>query len=177
MSTSDDQQWYAVRTRSHFEKVVRQQLAGRGIEPFLPVRRRVSQWKDRKKEIEWPLFPCYCFARFNADQRPTVVQTIGIIEIIGSAGRPEPIDEEEIKGLQRIATGPQPYDALPYLDLGTPVEVLRGPFQGIRGKLIRTARHCRLVVGITLIQQAAVIEIDAADVGPVVTESVKACIT
>ena len=47
-------QWYAVRTRSRHEKLVRDQLEKQGIEPLLPTVKRLSQWKDRKKEIEVP---------------------------------------------------------------------------------------------------------------------------
>ncbi|MEK6603230.1 MAG: transcription termination/antitermination NusG family protein, partial [Nitrospirota bacterium] len=55
--------WYAVRTRSRHEKLVRDRLAGLGVEHLLPTVMRLSQWKDRKKEIEAPLFSGYCFAR------------------------------------------------------------------------------------------------------------------
>ena len=57
--------WSAVRKRSQAQKVVREQVMQRGIESFLPLMRRVSQWKDRRKRIDWPLFPGYCFARFS----------------------------------------------------------------------------------------------------------------
>ena len=57
-------QWYAIRTRSRHEKLVRDRLVGFGVEQFLPTVVRLSQWKDRKKEVERPLFSGYCFARF-----------------------------------------------------------------------------------------------------------------
>ncbi|MER3423997.1 MAG: hypothetical protein C4293_12995 [Nitrospiraceae bacterium] len=53
--------WYALRTKSRFEKVVRGELMRRGIEQLLPTITRTSQWKDRKKQIEWPLFPGVLF--------------------------------------------------------------------------------------------------------------------
>ena len=41
------------------------------IDAFLPTITRWSRWKDRKKKIDWPLFPGYCFARFDpADTLP-----------------------------------------------------------------------------------------------------------
>ncbi|TAL09546.1 MAG: antitermination protein NusG, partial [Nitrospirae bacterium] len=55
--------WYAVRTRSRHEKLVRDRLAALGLEHLLPTVHRLSQWKDRKKEVEVPLFSGYCFAR------------------------------------------------------------------------------------------------------------------
>ena len=49
--------WYAIWTRSRHEQVVREQLEKKGFEAFLPTIARWSRWKDRKKKIDWPLFP------------------------------------------------------------------------------------------------------------------------
>ena len=47
------------------------------------------------------------------------------------------------------------------------MEVIRGPLAGVRGKLLRKDRSTRLVLAVTLIRQAAVLEIHPADVAPV----------
>jgi transcriptional antiterminator NusG len=57
-----------------------------------------------------------------------------------------------------------PYDPHPYLHEGMHVEVVRGPLQGIHGILLRKEKLHRLVLGVRLIQQAAAVEIDIADV-------------
>jgi len=57
-----------------------------------------------------------------------------------------------------------PYDPHPYLHEGMMVEVIQGPLQGVRGIFLRKEKHHRLVLGVRLIQQAAVVEIDVADV-------------
>ena len=49
--------WYAVYTKSRHEKVVETVLKSRGVKTFLPLREILSQWKDRKKLINIPLFP------------------------------------------------------------------------------------------------------------------------
>ena len=49
--------WFALWTRSRHEQVVREQLDQKHIEAFLPTVTRWSRWKDRKKKIDWPLFP------------------------------------------------------------------------------------------------------------------------
>lgn len=162
--------WYAVRTRSRTEKVVRDQLVGRGIEPLLPLVSRMSHWKDRDKRIEWPLFPGYCFAHFSLEQRLTVLQTPGVVSIIGSAhGTLEPIPETEILAIQRLLETRHEYGPYHGLPAGTKVEVLRGPLIGLRGILLRSGNGSRLVISINLIQQGATVEIDGADVAPVPT--------
>ena len=159
--------WYALRTRSRHEKIVRDQLTSQGIEPLLPTVKRLSQWKDRKKEIEVPLFSGYCFVRFAEDHKLLVLKTLGVIDIVGAGHNPEPIADEEIVALRTLMASVLPYDFHPYLHEGMMVEVIRGPLQGVRGILLRKRKRHRLVLGVRLIQQAAAVEIDAADVVPV----------
>ncbi len=158
--------WYALRTKSRHEKLVRDQLDKQGIEPLLPTVKRLSQWKDRKKEIEVPLFSGYCFVRFSQKEKTPVQQTTGVVEIVGSGSRPESIPEQEIDALRRLMTSVLPYDPHPYLHEGMKVEVVRGPLQGVLGILMRKEKRHRLVIGVHLIQQAASVEIDVDDVLP-----------
>jgi transcription antitermination factor NusG len=161
---SDKAHWYALRTRSRHEKVVRDQLVHQGLEPLLPTVKRLSQWKDRKKEVEVPLFSGYCFVRLDWNQRLPVLKTTGVVDIVGGGHRPEPIPDEEISSLQTLMTSVLPYDPHPYLQEGMVVEVIRGPLQGIRGILLRKDKRHRLVLGVRLIQQAAAVEIDTSDI-------------
>jgi len=160
-------QWYALRTRSRHEKLVRDQLEKQGIQPLLPTVKRLSQWKDRKKEIEVPLFSGYCFVRFSQQDRLPVQKVSGVVEVVGSGNRPEPIPDVEIEALKTLMNSVLPYDPHPYLHEGMLVEVVRGPLQGVHGILLRKEKRHRLVIGVRLIQQAAAVEIDVQDVVPV----------
>ena len=163
---SSQSQWYALRTKSRHEKLVRDQLEKQGIEPLLPTVRRLSQWKDRKKEIEVPLFSGYCFVRLSQENRLPAQKVAGVVEVVGSGNRPEPIPDEEIDALRMLVNSVLPYDSHPYLHEGMAVEVVRGPLQGAHGILLRKDKRHRLVIGVRLIQQAAAVEIDAMDVVP-----------
>jgi transcription antitermination factor NusG len=159
--------WYALRTRSRFEKVVHEQLRHRGIESFLPVTTRVSQWKDRRKRVEWPLFPGYCLARFQHYQRLFILQSPGVIEIVGSAlGRPEPIPDDEIMGIRQVVSSCLPFESYPHLTEGATVQVLRGPLMGLHGTLLRKPDGCQLIVRINIISQGAAVHIAPEDVIP-----------
>jgi transcription termination/antitermination protein NusG len=164
--TDQSPHWYAIRTRSRHEKLVRDQLEKQGIEPLLPTVKRLSQWKDRKKEIEVLLFSGYCFVRFGLQEKLPVQKVSGVVEIVGSSGRPEPIPDAEIEALRALMDSVLPYDPHPYLHEGMMVEVMRGPLQGVQGILLRKDKRHRLVIGVRLIQQAAAVEIDVRDVVP-----------
>ena len=161
-----DHCWFALQTRSRHEKIVRRELSNRNIEQFLPTVKRLSQWKDRKKEIEFPLFPGYCFARFSLEDRVAVLQSPGVVNIVGAL-RPEPIPDLEIESLRIVMNNRTQYELDPYLKEGCLVEVTKGPMQGAKGVFVRQARPYRLVLSISLIQRAVAVEVDASNVVPV----------
>jgi transcription antitermination factor NusG len=153
-----------VKTRSRHEKKVLDQLLKRGIEAFLPVYERWSQWKDRKKKVEFPLFSGYCFARFPLSERLRVLTAVGVAGLVGFNGRSVPVEDREIEGIRRLVESHFHYDPHPFLIEGMEVEVIRGPLKGVRGRLLRKDRATRLVIVVTLIRQAAIVEIHPADV-------------
>jgi len=86
---------------------------------------------------------------------------------MGVNGIAVPVRDHEIEGVRQLVTCTLPFDPHPYLKEGMEVEVVRGSRTGVRGILIRKGPRARLVVAISLIQQAASVELDAADVRPV----------
>ncbi len=163
---TDDDAWFALWTRSRHEQVVREQLERKHIETFLPTVARWSRWKDRKKKIDWPLFPGYCFARFDARQRLPVLKCTGVVNIVSFEGEPARIPEHEINGIRQLVESDLAYDPCPFVREGQTVEVVHGPLKGIVGRLLRKGAHARLVLSVDLIGQAVSVEVDAADVRP-----------
>ncbi len=158
--------WYAVWTRSRHEQVVREQIERKGFEVFLPTITRWSRWKDRKKKIDWPLFPGYCFARFEAQQRLPILTCTGVVSIVSFDGEPAPVPDVEIDGIRRLVTSELQYDPCPLVREGMVVEVTHGPLKGVVGRLVRKGAHARLILSVDLIGQAVSVEVDAADVRP-----------
>jgi transcription antitermination factor NusG len=158
--------WYAIWTRSRHEQVVKDQIASKGYEVFLPTIIRWSRWKDRKKKIDWPLFPGYCFARFEARQRLPILKCTGVVGIVSFDGEPAPVPDVEIEGIRTLVTSDLQYDPCPLIREGMVVEVTHGPLKGVVGRLTRKGSRARLVLAVDLIGQAVSVEVDAADVRP-----------
>jgi transcription antitermination factor NusG len=156
--------WYAVWTRSRHEQVVREQLEQKGLEAFLPTIKRWSRWKDRKKQVDWPLFPGYCFARFNGQERLPVLKCAGVVNIVSFDGDIAPIPEQEIESIRRLVESDLQFDPCPLIREGMMVEVTHGPLKGVFGRLIRKGTHARLILAVDLIGQAVSVEVDASDV-------------
>jgi transcription antitermination factor NusG len=157
--------WYALWTRSRHEQVVRDQLQQKRIEAFLPTVTRWSRWKDRKKQIDWPLFPGYCFARFDPAERLLVLKCVGVVSIVGfEGGEPAPIPEHEIHGIRRLIESRLAYDPCPFIREGAMVDVIHGPLKGVTGRLVRKSEKARLILSVDLIGQAVSVDVEAADV-------------
>jgi transcription antitermination factor NusG len=145
---------------------VRDQLERKGVEAFLPTIPKWSRWKDRKKKIDWPLFPGYCFARFDSRERLPILKCTGVVNIVSFDGEIAPIPDQEIDGIKRLVTSDLQYDPCPLIREGMMAEVVHGPLKGVVGRLVRKGSHARLVLAVDLIGQAVSVEVDAADVKP-----------
>jgi transcription termination/antitermination protein NusG len=163
-ATNEEVRWYALWTRSRHEQVVREQLEQKQVETFLPTVTRWSRWKDRKKKVDWPLFPGYCFARFNARERLPILKCTGVVSIISFEGEPAAIPEHEIDSIRTLIDSELAYDPCPMIREGMMVEVVHGPLKGVIGRLVRKGAHARLVLSVDLIGQAVSVEVDATDV-------------
>ena len=124
------------------------------------------RWKDRKKQIDWPLFPGYCFARFEPDSRLSVLKQRGVVNIVSFNGAPSPIPDIEIDSVRQLIDSDLQYDPCPMIHEGAMVEVVHGPLTGVVGRLVRKDSRARLILSVDLINQAVSVEVDAADVKP-----------
>jgi transcription antitermination factor NusG len=159
--------WYAVYTRSRHEKQVDTMLRRQSLHTYLPLRRAWSARRDRRATIEVPALPGYLFVHCVpvGEVRTRLKKTPGVIRLVENAGRPCVIPEAQIESLRVVLTRSFEAEAHPYLNVGDLVQVVRGPFVGVLGRLVRIAagRH-KLVVSIEFVNQAVAVEIDAADV-------------
>ena len=160
----DQAPWYAIHTRSRHERRVLDDLGRHGIEAFLPTIPRWSRWKDRRKKIDWPLFPGYCFARFDFTAVLPILKCSGVASIVSVDGKPAPISSEEIDSIRALVNSDLKYDPCPLVKEGQLVEVRSGPLKGVVGRLVRKGAHARLMLSVDLIGQAVSVEVDAADV-------------
>lgn len=156
-------QWFALWTRSRHEQLVRRELEMRGVEVFLPT---VSRWSARgvRRRTDAPLFPGYCFARFELDRRFAVLNCAGVAAIVSIAGHPAPIPESEIDGIRQLIESDLQYDPCPFIREGSMVEVVRGPLRGVVGRLVRKGAHEHLVLSVDIVGSAVSVQVDAADV-------------
>jgi transcription antitermination factor NusG len=159
------QDWFAIWTRSRPEQGVREQLERKQIENILPTKPRRSRRDDSRNKIDRPLFPGYCFARFNPAETLPILKCTGVVSIISFEGKPAPIPAIELESIRLLVGSDLQYDPCPLVHEGDLVEVVHGPLKGVFGRLTRKdAARARLVLSVDLIGQAVSVEVDASDV-------------
>ncbi|HEX3660828.1 MAG TPA: UpxY family transcription antiterminator [Acidobacteriaceae bacterium] len=162
--------WWALYTRHQHEKVVAEMLTAKGFDVFLPLYESIRRWKDRRKLISLPLFPCYVFVRGRLDARLQVVSTPGVHMLLTRGEQIAAIPEDEIAAIRRAVEGSFRVEPHPFLKVGERVRVTRGSLTGVEGILVRKKNLCRLVLSVDMLAQAVGVEVDASDVEPIPPE-------
>ena len=156
--------WFAIYTRPRHEKKVHDQIAEKGIETYLPLRKTRKQWSDRKKWTEEPLFRSYVFLHADPVQRYRAVQSYGAVRVVSFQGKPAVVRDEEIEMIKRILDEFPDAESGPDFAPGDRVEILRGPLAGMQGILQDVHGEKRLLVAIESIRQGIRFNVDARNV-------------
>jgi transcription antitermination factor NusG len=164
--------WYAVYTRHQHEKMVAHILTGKGFNTFLPLYTTIHDWKDRKRALLLPLFPCYVFLKGDIQRRLQIITTPGIYGLVSSAGQPAAIPDVEIDAIRRVVESGVRVEAHPYLECGQRVRIKCGSLAGIVGILVRKKNISRLVLSVEILGTAAAIEVAAFQVEAVIAPRV-----
>jgi transcription antitermination factor NusG len=158
--------WYALYTRARHEKKVDRLLRLREFEVFLPLVPRESQWHDRRKIVDWPLFPGYVFARFGLKATAQILGTPGVATIVRQDGVPAAISDLEIENVRRLAsvvteTGSLP-EPTPMVECGQQARISKGPFTGVHGVVVQRRGSGRVLIqiGLDVIGQGIKLEIE-----------------
>lgn len=98
--TAWNRRWLVVYTRPRWEKKVDKLLKSQDIKSFCPLRRITSQWSDRKKIVEIPLFSGYVFVWVSEREEYKVRQTLGVLNFIYYMAKPAIIRDIVIKKIE-----------------------------------------------------------------------------
>jgi transcriptional antiterminator RfaH len=160
-TTSQEPQWFALYTRSRTEKKVYTELIKRSIKAFLPLRKVVRQWSDRKKIVEVPLFNSYVFVNICPKDHLSSLQVDGAVRFVTFSGKAVPIPPQQIEAIKAyLGEGAPVYDnTIIDLEAGENVEIIRGPMMGLNGVLITLLGKHRVKIEIDCVGQSLIIDV------------------
>jgi len=139
--------WYPVYTRSRAEKKAHEELARKGIVSYLPLKKTVKQWSDRKKIVEEALIKSYLFVYISAKEYAEVLMTNGIARFIYFSSQIASIPEQQIKDLKLLLATDADLEVFEYdIKPGERVLIKAGPFKGIVAELVSIQNKQRIIL-------------------------------
>ncbi|MBN1985399.1 MAG: UpxY family transcription antiterminator [Prolixibacteraceae bacterium] len=142
--------WYALYTKVNNEKKIFKNLQEENIESYLPIRKSLRQWSDRKKWIEEPLFRCYLFVRVSYKEFFNVLSIPGVVCYVSFGGRPQSIPDDQIMNIKTLVKQEE-IDltvSKERLKKGNKAEVLVGPLKGLKGEIVEISGQYRILIRI-----------------------------
>jgi len=121
--------WYVVYTKPKWEKKVAERLNEIGVVTYCPLISKVSQWSDRKKTVNVPLFNSYIFVQSEEKNRNKIFAVTGAIRYLFWLGKPAVVKDSEIETIQNWLSAPSDYEvSLDQWKKGDTVVLESGPF-------------------------------------------------
>ena len=157
--------WYAVYTRSRAEKQIHKLLLKAGIETYLPLRKELKYWSDRKKWVEEPLFRSYVFVCITEAEYFTVLNIPGAVRYITFEGKAVAIPQQQIEAIKQfIETGEELPEFEQDLSPGDKIDIVAGPMKGIEGELVDFKGKKKVKIEITGLGRSVILDLPASQV-------------
>ncbi len=156
--------WQVVYTRSRAEKKVLAELKYKNIECFLPLQKKLRQWKDRKKWVETPLISGYCFVHISRAEYDEVLNTDNVVCYITFEGKAAIVPDSQINSLKQLIDQNDFEISVSQenFNTGKKVEVIEGPLIGLRGELVQTRGKNKFILRLIQINNTFTVEISAS---------------
>lgn len=141
-------QWYAIYTKANGEKKLYSSLQEKNIECYLPLRKVLRYWSDRKKWIEEPLFRSYIFAKVSIKEFFDILNTPGAVCYVSFGGKAQPIPEIQINNIKTMVQQTEEEITLTYKNVkkGQKAKVIYGALKGVTGEIIEVHGQSRILI-------------------------------
>lgn len=152
--------WYALYTRSRWEKKLMENLIEKGIEAYVPLRKVLHHWSDRKKLIDEPIIRSYCFVRIEMKDYYETLNTPGAVRYVWFSGKPAIIPDRQIEILKAVTGSDVPVECLPdNFKPGIRVRIKAGQLCGLTGELVSVSNRKKVIIRIDHLNQVLTLSI------------------
>ena len=156
--------WYAIYTRSNFEKKIFNALNKSGFEVFLPLVKVKKKIGNQLRNINVPLLPGYVFIHIPEAEYPKCYYYPGFVRFISSDGKPSEIKESEIHFLRKIITCGYEVGSQRHIEIGEKVRIVRGPLKNWEGVVSDKRGNSKVVFQFDSLQQSIGVEVPMSNI-------------
>ena len=135
---STEKKWYALYTKTRWEKKIHQSLQSRGFESYCPLNKVRRKWSDRIKVVEEPLFKSYIFVRIKEDEKSEIRYVDGVLNYVYWNGKPAIVKDDEIIEIKKFMSEYEDVQ-VGNIEMKPADEVLvkQGVMMGASGRILR----------------------------------------
>lgn len=157
----DDYKWYALYTKSRAEKKSVEKLSSIGITSYLPLKRELKQWSDRKKWVESPIINSYVFIHITPVDYHKVFSVPSIVAYVSHKGKAVTIPDEEMEAMRKVVESKLNISATASdIKKGETITITSGPLKGVSGEIIDIRGNKKLHLRINNIGYTLVIDLE-----------------
>ena len=161
MNTDTTYRWFALYTRAKAEKKVHEALQLIGIEVYLPLRKELRQWSDRKKWVEVPIINSYIFVHIQKEDYRRVFEARGVLSYVSRKGKAVVIPDREMKAMQRTVESNLTFNVeTSSIKKGQTITIASGPLKGITGEVMEVQGAKKFFLRISHIGYTLVVNLD-----------------
>jgi len=144
---NENKKWYAIYTRSRWEKKVSEVLNRKGIINYCPLNKVKKQWSDRKKIVYEPLFTSYVFVNGSEEDFLSIRKVNGVINMVYWLGKPAIIHDYEIETIQRFLKEFENVQLQKTpINISDKVRILGGPLMAYEGQVLSVKNNTVKVI-------------------------------
>ena len=153
--------WYLIYTRPRHEKKVHAQLTDNLIDSFLPTRKTLRTWHDRKKYIDEPLFPSYVFVRLESRQSfHTGMDTDGYLYYVRTGKEIARVKDSVVDSIKLIMSRNQEIEVSDRcFQAGQQMVIREGALTGLPCEVVRWNNKKKLLVRVDLLQRSLLLNV------------------
>jgi transcriptional antiterminator NusG len=144
-SPAEEAQWYVIHAYSGHEEKVKKNLEKRIesmdmqdkiLQVLVPMEDEIEIKDGKRRHVQKRIFPGYILVRMvmSNDSWFVVRNTPGVTSFVGSANSPVPLQEKEVRAIQKQMKQEAPKIRVEF-QVGESVRVVDGPFTDFHGKV------------------------------------------
>ena len=147
-----NKQWFVAKTRANQERAIKERLEAMNIETYLPTRMEIRQRRDRRKKIEVVLIPNTLFIYTDKNTALSLPNHHGFLVkyMIDFMTRTLlVVPEKQMQNfifLMDLSDDNIQIDNNLLFEKGDKIRVIKGPFAGVEGELIRVEGKKKVLV-------------------------------
>lgn len=151
--------WYLVYTKPKHENKFYNQLVEYDIEGLLPVRKKISQWHDRKKWVYEPVFPSYVFVKIsNKLQYFDIAKFEGFLYYVKFGKKIAKVQDSVIENIKLLINDSIHFEVSSQVfKPGTKMIIKEGPLSGLSCELVDINSNPKLLVRVELLRRSILI--------------------